>query len=210
MIYDKRQGSLLNLIQIPLNVVTPFGTYLGVNYTNDKPEYILSHIRVKTYQMSDLVFSALSKDYIERKVTPKLSIDGDEIGYGYKITDVETKYGYITAQSKRVSLDTGNITKREASFVLEKQLRNIGNVLEEFVTRELGQPQYDALLVYFYYEGTDKIKDHPIIDMINNEMWYEITDEIQTGIKRANGRVDDTLAIRSIEISKMWSYVPGF
>lgn len=210
MIYDKRKGSLLNLIQIPLNVITPHGTYLGVSYTNDTPEYILSHVRVKTYNVEDLIFSSLSKDYIETHMTPLLSIENNTIGYGYKITDVETKYGYITAQSKRVGLDTGNITKREASFVLEKQLRNIGNVLEEFVIKQLGQPQYDALLVYFFYEGVDKIKDHPIIDLINNELWYDITDELQTGIKRANGRVDDTLAIRSIEISKIWSYVPGF
>ena len=29
MIYDKRKGSLLNYIQLPLNVITPNGTFLG-------------------------------------------------------------------------------------------------------------------------------------------------------------------------------------
>lgn len=210
MIFDKRKGSLLNVIQIPLNVVTPYGTYLGVTYAQNDPEYILSHIRVKTYNLEDLVFSDLSKRYIQTKETPLLSSEGDKIGYGYQITDIETRYGFITAQSKRVSLDTGNITKQEASFILEKQLRNIGNVLEEFIVQPLGQPQYDSLLVYFYYEGVDTIKDHPIIELINNEAWFDITDEIQTGIKKANGRVDETLAVRYIDVSRMWSYVPGF
>ena len=47
--------------------------------------------------------------------------------------------------------------------------------------------------------------------MINQgDAWFYITDEIQTGIKRANGRVDEQLAARKMDIANMWSYVPGF
>lgn len=211
MIFDKKQGSLLNYIQMPLNVITPFGTYLGTRYDEENvPQYILSDVRVKTFIPRDLIFSSLSKDYIIRNITPKLEITSDTIGYGYEISDIEKKYGYITVSSLRIDITNGYINTAEAKKILDKQLRNIGNVLEEYITQPLGQPQFDALLVYFYYEGVDKIKDHPIIQMINEQLWFKITDEIQTHIKRANGRVDETLARRRIDIAKMWSYVPGY
>ena len=213
MIFDKRQGSLLNLIQLPLNVVTPYGTYLGVGYDkNNEPEYILSHVRVTTFELKDLVFSDFSKEYIMKKEKPILELTSDmKIGYDYEVTPTEQKYGYITVASKRISLDTGTITKAEANFILEKQLRHIGTVLENFITQPLGQPQYDALLIYFYYEGVNRIKDSGLIKMINQgDAWFYITDEIQTGIKRANGRVDEQLAARKMDIANMWSYVPGF
>ena len=59
MIYDKRQGSLLNYIQMPLNVITDVGTFLGTNYhENGNPNYILSHIRVQLSDLKDLTFSS--------------------------------------------------------------------------------------------------------------------------------------------------------
>lgn len=211
MIYDKKQGSLLNYIQMPLNVITPFGTYLGTGYDKtNTPQYILSDIRVKTFDVPDLVFSSLSKDYIMRNNKPTTEIKNGVVGYGYEIAPVEEKYGYITVSSLRIDITNGYITKAEANFILEKQLRNIGNVLEKFVTKQLGQPQFDALLVHFFYEGVETIETSPIIQMINDEVWFRITDEIQTNIKRANGRVDDRLAKRRIDIAKMWSYVPKY
>jgi GH24 family phage-related lysozyme (muramidase) len=367
MIFDKKPGSLLNYIQLPLNVITPLGTYLGIGYDkNDKPKYILSDVRVTTFEPKELIFSELSKEYIIRNEKPTLSTldsnisnlnksninykkennksrlstlttksgktyqaatlyaknfegfltelentgytindivgydqlsksfqssgvaliinpdnnasytgpvdfsktdlpnniatiarrhgfgwggeskgtrkepmyfslagsDGgtevgitpgvvpgssvainsnsSKIGYNYTITTTEKKYGYITVGSKRISLDTGNITRTQAEILLEKQLRNIGNVIQDNVFVPLGQPQFDALLVMFFYEGVDEIKGHTIIKMINQERWYEITDEIQKNIKRENGRVDERLAVRKMAISKMWSYVPGY
>lgn len=211
MIYDKKQGSLLNYIQMPLNVITPFGTYLGTGYDkNNTPQYILSDIRVKTFDVPDLVFSSLSKDYIMRNNKPTTEIKNGVVGYEYEIAPVEEKYGYITVSSLRIDITNGYITKAEANFILEKQLRNIGNVLEKFVTKPLGQPQFDALLVHFFYEGVETIETSPIVQMINDEVWFRITDEIQTNIKRANGRVDDRLAKRRIDIAKMWSYVPKY
>lgn len=211
MIFDKKQGSLLNYIQRPLNVITPFGTYLGTRYDSDNiPQYILSDVRVKTFLPTELVFSSLSKDYIIRKEKPMLEITGNKVGYDYDISPTETKYGYITVSSLRIDITNGYITKSESQKILEKQLRNIGNVLEEYIKKPLGQPQFDALLVYFYYEGVDKIPTSPIIKMINEELWFRITDELQTNIKRANGRVDEQLAKRRIDITKIWSYVPGY
>ena len=211
MIFDKRKGSLLNYIQMPLNVITPYGTYLGTGYNKDNtPKYILSHVRVTTFDVKDLIFSYLSKDYIMQKEKPTLELSNNVIGYDYKVTPTEQKYGYVTSGGKRVSLETGKITKAESSFILEKQLRNIGNVLEEFINVPIGQPQFDALLVHFYYEGVDKVKDDILIKMINEEKWFDITDEIQTNIKRSNGRVDERLAARKMAIAKIWSYVPGY
>lgn len=196
---------------MPLNVITPFGTYLGTGYDKtNTPQYILSDIRVKTFDVPDLVFSSLSKDYIMRNNKPTTEIKNGVVGYGYEIAPVEEKYGYITVSSLRIDITNGYITKAEANFILEKQLRNIGNVLEKFVTKQLGQPQFDALLVHFFYEGVETIETSPIIQMINDEVWFRITDEIQTNIKRANGRVDDRLAKRRIDIAKMWSYVPKY
>ena len=82
--------------------------------------------------------------------------------------------------------------------------------MEKFVHQPLGQPQFDALLHHFYYEGADAIENSYIIKLINLGRWYDITDEIQTNIKRKNGKVDDRLAIIRIRTAKMWSYVPGF
>lgn len=212
MIYDKRKGSLLNYIQKPLNVITPNGTYIGLEYDNENnPKYILSHVKIKTFDVKDIVFSNLSKEAIMNDVTPSLQIkQNGTIGYRYELSSTELKYGYITVSSKRISILNGRITKNEANFILEKQLRAIGNVLEQFVRPKLGQPQFDALIHHFFYEGVDTIETSSIIKMINNEMWYDITDEIQTGIKRNNGKVDDRLAIIRIRTAKMWSYVPGF
>ena len=212
MIYDKRKGSLLNYIQLPLHVITPGGTYLGIGYDEkDNPKYILSHVRVKTYSPVDLVFSNLSKEQIMRDIDPVLQIkQNGTIGYRYQVTDTEIKNGYITVASKRISILNGQITKEEAALILEKQLRSIGNVLEKFVRQELAQPQFDALLHLFFYEGSERIETSSIIRLINSKRWYDITDEIQTNIKRKNGKVDDRLAIIRIRTAKMWSYVPGF
>lgn len=210
MIYDKRKGSLLNYIQLPLNVITPYGTYLGTGYDiNEQPSYTLSYTRVKTFPANQLVFSNMSKDTIINDVIPSLEIRNGMIGYNYEIPDVEFKYGYITVASQRVDISEQKVTIDAAKFILEKQLRAIGNVLEKFVTQPLGQPQFDALIHYFYYEGVDKIENHNIINLINREKWFEITDEIQTNIKRGD-KTDERLAALRIETAKMWSYVPGF
>jgi len=212
MIFDKRKGSLLNLIQRPLNVITPYGTYIGLDYKKDgSPNYILSDVKVTTFDLPHLVFSELSKKYIIRKNKPTLQLSSAHIiGYNYHVSDVELKYGYITVAAKRISIVNKAITVLESNKLLEKQLRNIGNLLEQYVTVQLGQPQYDALLVYFFYEGTDKIKGHPIIEMINKEMWFDITDELQTNIRKENGRVDEQLARLRMDVSLMWNYVPGY
>tara|TARA_R110001606_G_scaffold15699_1_gene64026 strand:+ start:7384 stop:8046 length:663 start_codon:yes stop_codon:yes gene_type:complete len=211
MIYDKRKGSLLNYIQLPLHTITPYGTYLGTGYdVNSLPTYILSSTRVTAFPVNELVFSNLSKNAIIQDVVPTLEIKNGMIGYNYEISDVEYKYGYITVASQRISITSQKITQNAAQFLLEKQLRAIGNILEIFVKQPLGQPQFDALVHYFYYEGVSNIPNHNIINLINREKWFDITDEIQTHIKRKNGKVDDRLAALRIETAKMWSYVPGF
>ena len=64
MIFDKRKGSLLNYIQLP-NVITPYGTYLGTGYKETgEPYYILSHVRLTTFPVVDLVFGSMSKNAI--------------------------------------------------------------------------------------------------------------------------------------------------
>jgi len=211
MIYDKRQGSLLNYIQRPLNVVTPYGTYLGLLYNDDKPDYILSDVKVKCYQPEDLTFSIFSKDFITKEENPILELTNDDtIGFGYKVSPIELKTGYITVASKRIDITTGIINRAEAEKILEKQLRNIGNIIEQFVHQPISQTQYDALLIHFFYEGVDSVEDSAIVKMVNEGLWFEITDEIQTNIKRANGKVDDNLAKRRMAIANIWSYVPGY
>lgn len=210
MIYDKKKGSLLNYIQLPLHVVTSDGTYLGVGYDADRPKYMLSHVRVVTYDVRDLVFSKISKNAIVNHTTPLIEIKDNTIGYDYKITETEIKYGYITVASQRVDITKNVISKDSAARILDKQLRNIGNVLEQFVKQPLSQSQFDALLHHFYFVGVDKIQSSSIIQLINAKRWYDITDEIQSGIKRNNGKVDEHLAAIKIRTSKMWSYVPGF
>jgi GH24 family phage-related lysozyme (muramidase) len=212
MLYDKRKGSLLNYIQLPLNVITPSGTYLGVGYDEiNNPKYILSHVKVKTFSVVDLVFSELSKREIMNDIKPVLQIKpGGNIGYRYEISETELRYGYITVSSTRIPITNGMITTHQAELLLEKQLRSIGNVIEKFVRQPLGQSQFDALVHHFYYEGADTIENSYIIKLINLGRWYEITDEIQSNIKRKNGKVDDRLAIIRIRTAKMWSYVPGF
>ena len=119
---------------MPLNVITSPGTYLGTGYdANDNPSYILSHIRVNLENVSDLTFSSMSKDAIILDNKPTITIKNNIVGYNYKISDTEINYGYITVASTRIDITTNKITKGMAEFILEKQLRNIGNVLEKFM-----------------------------------------------------------------------------
>ena len=209
MIYDKRQGSLLNYIQMPLNVITDIGTFLGIDYhENGNPNYILSHIRVDLNNVKDLTFSSVSKDAIIVDNAPTTTVVSNTVGYKYNISDTEVEYGYITVASTRVDISTNKITLGAAQFILEKQLRNIGNVLEKFITVKIAQPQYDALLYHFFYEGVDTIKDSQITKLINAKDWYSITDEIQSNVKK-NGKVDNILAQRKIKTAQMFSFVPG-
>ena len=57
--------------------------------------------------------------------------------------------------------------------------------------------------VFTSLNGVDKIENHPIISLINNEKWYDITDEIQTNIKKNNGQFDEKLAAMKIRTAKM-------
>ena len=173
MIYDKRQGSLLNYIKMPLNVITDIGTFLGIDYhENGNPNYILSHIRFNMNDVKDMTFSSVSKDAIILDNEPTTTILNNVVGYDYNISNTEIEYGYITAASTRVDISLNKITIGAAQFILEKQLRNIGNVLEKFITVKIAQPQYDALLYHFFYEGVDTIKDSPITKLINAKDWY--------------------------------------
>jgi len=188
----------------------PNGTYLGVGYDFNTPKYILSHVRVKTFNVVDLVFSNLSKDVILNNSVPILKLNDGKIGYDYKITETELKYGYITVSSQRVDITNDTISQESAKLILDKQLRNIGNVLEKFIKEPLSQNQFDALLHYFFYMGVDKIETSSIIELINMKRWYDITDEIQTNIKRNSGKVDEHIAAIKIRTSRMWGTVPGF
>jgi GH24 family phage-related lysozyme (muramidase) len=209
MIYDKRKGSLLNYIQVPLHVITSSGTFLGTGYdVDDNPKYILSHVRVNLENVNDLTFSSMSKDSIILDNKPTLAVKDNLVGYNYKISDTEVNYGYITASSTRVDITTNKITKGMAEFILDKQLRNIGNVLEKFIKVKISQPHYDALLYHFFNEGTDTIKNSSIIALINAGDWYSVTDEIQKDIMR-NGKVDDKRAQQKIKTAKIFSFVPS-
>ena len=195
---------------MPLNVITSTGTYLGTGYdANDNPSYILSHIRVNLENVSDLTFSSMSKNAIILDNKPTITIKNNIVGYNYKISDTEINYGYITVASTRIDITTNKITKGMAEFILEKQLRNIGNVLEKFITVKIAQPQYDALLYHFFYEGVSTIETSPIIKLINEKDWYSITDEIQNGITK-NGKINERLTQKKIKTAKLFSYVPGF
>jgi len=209
MIYDKRPGSLLNYIQMPLNVITDIGTFLGIDYhENGNPTYILSHIRVDLNDVKDLTFSSVSKDAIILDNTPTTTVLNNVVGYNYNISDTEIEYGYITSASTRVDISAKKITTGAAQFILEKQLRNIGNVLEKFITVKIAQPQYDALLYHFFYEGVSTIEKSTVTKLINTKDWYSITDELQKDIKK-NGKVDNILAQRKIKTAQMFSFVPG-
>ena len=210
MIYDKRPGSLLNYIQLPLHVITENGTFFGTGYDeNDKPTYILSHVKVNLENVKDLTFSTMSKDAIILDNKPTLTVENNVVGYNYKISDTETNYGYITVASTRIDITTNKITKGMADFILEKQLRNIGNVLEKFIKVKISQPHYDALLYHFFNEGISTIENSSIVALINAQDWYSITDEIQKNIKE-NGKVNETLANQKIKTAKLFSFVPGF
>ena len=210
MIYDKRKGSLLNYIQLPLHVITSTGTYLGTGYdAKGKPTYILSHEKVNLEDVNTLTFSSMSKNAIILDNKPTLEVADNIVGYNYKISDTEVNYGYITVANTRVDITSKKITKGAAEFILEKQLRNIGNILEKFIKVKIAQPQYDALLYHFYKEGTSTIEDSSVIALINAKDWYSVTDEIQKGLMK-NGRVDDKLAQRKMKTAKMFSYVPSF
>ena len=129
----------------------------------------------------------------------------------FKIIGPFFRSGNLIHENIKKALPTislNKITIGAAQFILEKQLRNIGNVLEKFITVKIAQPQYDALLYHFFYEGVDTIKDSPITKLINAKDWYSITDEIQSNIKK-NGKVDNILAQRKIKTAQMFSYVPG-
>ena len=210
MIYDKRKGSLLNYIQLPLHVITENGTFLGTGYDeDDKPTYILSHVKVNLENVKDLTFSTMSKNAIILDNKPTLTVENNVVGYNYKISDTETNYGYITVASTRIDITTNKITKGMADFILEKQLRNIGNVLEKFIKVKISQPHYDALLYHFFNEGIDTIENSSIVALINAQDWYSITDEIQKNIKQ-NGKINQKLANQKIKTAKLFSFVPGF
>ena len=211
MIFDKKKGSLLNYIQLPLHVITPYGTYLGTGYDdNNKPTYILSHIKVSTERLEDLTFSSLSKDAIIEDNAPILTKTDDNIHKNIN-DDNDIEDGYITVASTRIDISQNKITKDAAAFILEKQLRNIGNILEKYVHYvRFAQPQYDAMLYYFFNLGISKIENSSVMDLINAEDWFNVTDEIQADIKANNGRVDEQAAVMRIKTAKMFSYVPGF
>ena len=102
MIFDKRKGSLLNYIQLPLNVITPYGTYLGTGYKETgEPSYILSHVRLTTFPVVDLVFGPMSKNAIIDTDTTILEMtDDNKIGYGYQVTNTEIKWVYNSCITK--------------------------------------------------------------------------------------------------------------
>jgi GH24 family phage-related lysozyme (muramidase) len=167
-------------------------------------------VKVNLESVNTLVFSSMSKDAITLNNKPTLDITDSIVGYKYKVSNTETNYGYITVASTRIDIASKKITKEAAEFILEKQLRNIGNILEKFIKVKIAQPQYDALLYHFYNEGTSTIENSPVIALINSGDWYAVTDEIQSDIKKSNGTIDERLAQQKIKTAKMFSYVPGF
>ena len=105
-----------------------------------------------TFPIVDLVFGEMSKNAIIDTENHIEMSDDNKIGYGYQVTNTEIKYGYVTVASQRIDISSRKITKQMANFILEKQLRNIGNVLERFVKKELSQPN----LMHYVFTSLNK------------------------------------------------------
>ena len=124
------------------------------------------------------------------------------IGVGHLLTRDELTSGKIYIQGQLVRYTNG-LTPQQALDLLGQDLDKFERVVDESVTVNLSQNQFDALVSFAFNVGGGAFKDSSLLKLLNQGQYNQVPDQLQRWT-RAGGRVVQGLVNRRENEIKLW------
>lgn len=124
------------------------------------------------------------------------------IGVGHLLTRDELTSGKIYIQGQLVRYANG-LTQQQALDLLGQDLDKFEKVVDESVTVDLKQNQFDALVSFAFNVGAGAFKGSSLLKVLNKGQYAEVPDQLQRW-NRAGGRVVQGLTIRREHEIQLW------
>jgi lysozyme len=125
------------------------------------------------------------------------------IGVGHLLTPDELNSGKIYIQAELVSYANG-LTQQQVLDLLGQDLEKFEKVINEGVTVDLNQNQFDALVAFAFNVGAGAFKGSTLLKVLNQGQYDEVPDQLRQWT-RAGGRVVQGLVNRREHEIKLWN-----
>ena len=124
------------------------------------------------------------------------------IGVGHLLTRDELTSGKIYIEGQLVKYANG-LTQQQALDLLGQDLDKFEKVVDESVTVDLKQNQFDALVSFAFNVGAGAFKGSSLLKVLNQGQYAEVPDQLQRWAY-AGGRLVQGLATRRENEIKLW------
>ena len=125
------------------------------------------------------------------------------IGVGHLLTRDELTSGKIYIQGQLVRYANG-LTQQQALDLLGQDLDKFEKVVDESVTVDLKQNQFDALVSFAFNVGAGAFKDSSLLKVLNKGQYDAVPDQLRRWAHAGGRRVEGLANRRENEI-KLWN-----
>lgn len=125
------------------------------------------------------------------------------IGVGHLLTPEELTSEKVYIQGQLVRYANG-LTQQQALDLLGQDLDKFEKVVNESVTVDLNQTQFDALVSFAFNVGAGAFKGSSLLKVLNKGQYDEVPDQLRRWA-HAGGRVVEGLASRRENEIKLWN-----
>ena len=125
------------------------------------------------------------------------------IGVGHLLTPGEKTSGEISINDEPVLFADG-ITQEQAMDLLARDLERFERAVNEDVTVDLTQNQFDALVSFAFNIGTKNFKESTLLRKLNQGKHGEVPDQMRRWVK-AGGKTIQILVNRREKEIELWN-----
>lgn len=125
------------------------------------------------------------------------------IGVGHLLTRDELASGKIGIQGKPIRYANG-LTEEQVLDLLGQDVEKSEAALNECVTVELTQNQFDALVSFVFNVGANAFKNSTLLKLLNQAKYEEVPNQLQRWV-RSGGQVVQGLINRRENEIKLWN-----
>ncbi len=124
------------------------------------------------------------------------------IGVGHLLTQSELSSGKILIKGEPVKYAAG-LSLQEAMDLLAQDLDRFENVVNEHVTVELTQNQFDALTSFCFNVGSGAFRDSTLLRLLNQGLYEEVPTQLRRWVHSGGKKVQGLVNRREKEIA-LW------
>lgn len=128
------------------------------------------------------------------------------IGIGHKLTEEELFNGVVVLDGMGVDFATHGLNMWHVYKLLDKDLVRFVAAVNEYVSVELNQNQFDALVSFAYNIGVSAFKNSTLLKRVNDGKFEEVFIEFRKWV-HAGGKRNDGLVNRREREIDLWDKV---